>query len=517
MREALPRVKWAVIDGLPFSLLQKYLDADRMPHLARLMQAGAITPLEPLWPNCQTPPSLFSIWSGQPATEHQIWGFDTPDGTEAGIFRNGFTRWPAALEMVWETWARAGHDVRLNHIPFVNEAKLGDRLVARSSIYGETFYDSQVFHQSTRLTIGEHGLSLTLQWSDDEQALIHVDGDGVKFTGKLSLDVFSDIPLPAPLEGTLTLMVTLTEGGGLQGALLGKNRYYRSGREPALTGHPVGKDFCHASLAKQYRSGQLGTKKGLGGNGNAEKMLFASLERVHQSFYQELAESFARQDAILTVGYYPVIDLALHEILNIEKLAQSDSEVAAYFSQVLLWAEEVVATLEGSCREGERLVINSDHGMQPVCDTFYLNHYLALHGWLTFTADGEIDYANTRAAYHPAENGTLLIRDESEVEQICERICAFFTDAGRFGTKVVRLPVASRQQAFTTRFFLLPPDGVRVKASASAIAIGRSDKAGDHCGYSTLADLKGTLISTHGAIRPEIMQMYNIKSFIIED
>lgn len=283
-----------------------------MPHLARLMQAGAITPLEPLWPNCQTPPSLFSIWSGQPASEHQIWGFDTPDGTQAGTFRNGFTRWPAALEMVWETWARAGHDVRLNHIPFVNEAKLGDRLVARSSVYGETFYDSQVFHQSTRLTVGEHGLSLTLQRSDDEQALIHVDGDGVKFTGKLLLNVFSDIPLPAPLEGTLTLMVTLT------------------------------------------------------------------------------------------VGYYPVIDLALHEILNIEAVAESDDEVAAYFRQILLWAEEVVATLEGSCREGERLVINSDHGMQPVFDTFYLNHYLALHGWLTFTADGEIDYANRGGLHETA-------------------------------------------------------------------------------------------------------------------
>ncbi|WP_414147288.1 alkaline phosphatase family protein [Erwinia sp. BNK-24-b] len=517
MANLLPRVKWAVIDGLPFWLLKKYLDDASMPNLARLMAQGAITPLEPLWPNCQTPPSLFSIWSGQPATTHGIWGFDTPHGEQPGAFRNGFTHWPASVEMVWETWARAGYDVRLNHIPFVDEAKLGDRLVARSAVYGETLYDSRLFTGSMCLSLDRYDVTLTLQPLDERQALLHVDGECIRFTQKLDLDVFNDIALPAPLKGALTLMPCRSDAGRLQGALLGKNHYYRSGREPARTGHPPEADFCHVSLAKLYRNNELGLKKGQGGQGNAEKKLFASLARVHQSFSQELKESFAQQDADLTVGYYPVIDLALHEILNLEHMAQEDDEIAGYFWKVMAWAETVVAALAANCREDEILIINSDHGMQPISDIYYLNHYLALHGWLVFDEKGEIDYANTRAAYHPAENGTLLIHEACDASLVCERVCAFFSEAGLEGARVVRLPQSERQQAFDTGWFLQPPDGVRVKASASAIPVRLSDKAGDHCGYSPLSDLKGTLISTHGGARPSLMQMYDIKAFILDN
>lgn len=517
MSDCLPRVKWAVIDGLPFSLLKKYLDFNSMPHLSRLMEQGAITPLEPLWPNCQTPPSLFSIWSGEPATVHQIFGFDTPHSEQPGRFRNGFTRWPDSSEMVWERWAQAGHDVRLNHVPFVNEAKLGDRLIARSNIYSEVLYESSVFTQAMRLSIGEFDLTLTLQPLQDQQARLHVDGEGIELTTTLTQGIFVDIALPAPLEGALTLMVNRTATGEMEGALLGKNRYCRSGKNPMLTGHEHGTEFCHASLAKLYRNNQLGVKKGQGGDGEAEKKLFASLARVHQSFYQELAESFAQQDAVLTVGYYPVIDLALHEILNIESLAQNDAEIAGYFKQVMQWAEAVVAALENSCTGSEILVINSDHGMQPIADIYYLNCYLAQQGWLNFDAQGNIDYANTLAAYHPAENGTLLIHKDCDAAKVCQSVCAFFSEEGGKGASVVRLPVPEYQPPFDTGWFLLPPDGVRVKASSSDRLVAHSDKAGDHCGYSPLGDLKGTLISNHNAARPAVMQMYDIKSFILDN
>ncbi|WP_413741626.1 alkaline phosphatase family protein [Sodalis sp. RH15] len=517
MNKMLPRVKWAVLDGLPFNLLQKYLDPDSMPKLSQLMRSGAITPLEPLWPNCQTPPSLFSIWSGKSATEHQILGFDTPEGTQVGTFRNGFTGWPNSLEMVWETYARAGQHIRLNHIPFVDEAKLGKMLVARSNIYSEPGYQSQVFIQTTCVHIKEHTLTLILQPLDAQHTKLQVECDEVRLAAILPLDVFSDIYIPVPLDTTLTLMIIPMDDGRLKGALLGKNRYQRSGWAPESTGTPPEANFCHASLAKQYRNGELGEKKGQGGDGKAEKILFASLEQVHQSFYQELAYSFAQCDADLTVGYYPVIDLALHEILNIENLAQHDVVVAGYFRQIMQWAESVVADLQDGCRENDRLVINSDHGMQPIFDTFYLNQYLAQHGWLTFDAQGRIDYSNTRVAYHPAENGTLSIRDGCDITQVCALVYAFFIDAERSGARITHLPMPSRQQEFDTSWFLLPPDGVRVKASASSQLINRSDKAGDHCGYSPLIDLKGTLISPHEGNRAAVMQMYDIKTFILSE
>ncbi|MGB8667762.1 MAG: hypothetical protein WCD24_23915 [Serratia inhibens] len=126
-------------------------------------------------------------------------------------------------------------------------------------------------------------------------------------------------------------------------------------------------------------------------------------------------------------------------------------------------------------------------------------------------------YANTRAAYHPAENGTLLIHKDYDAAEICQSICTFFSEAGLPGASVVRLPVSEYQQSFDIGWFLLPPDGVRVKASPSDRLVARSNKAGDHCGYSPLADLKGTLISNHSAARPAVMQMHEIKSFILDN
>ncbi len=283
-----------------------------------------------------------------------------------------------------------------------------------------------------------------------------------------------------------------------------------------LTGHPINTDFCHSSLAKLYRNNLLGMKKGQGGNGEAERSLFASLTRVHQSFYEELSKSFVQQDATLTVGYYPVIDVALHEILNLESLAQNDSEVASYFHQIMQWVEAIVSMTEKSCRESEIMVINSDHGIQPICDIYFLNSYLAQLGWLTFDAQGGIDYDNTLVAYHPAENGTLLIHRACNAQEVCQSICAFFDRSGLQGASVARLSESTFQQNFDIGWFLLPPDGIRIKASNSSQLVKPSDKGGDHCGYSPLLDLKGTLISNHTSTRPPIMHMYDIKSFILD-
>ncbi|MBF8742104.1 alkaline phosphatase family protein [Pseudomonas guariconensis] len=515
MRKSLPCVKWLVIDGLPYTLLNKYLDHNTMPCLSRAVEQGWITALDPLWPNCQTPPSLLSIWSGQSAIEHNILGYDTPDGDQAGVFRNGFVKWPNTVELVWETWARAGYDVRLNHVPFVNEENIGERLVSRSTIYGNPLYESQVFEGSTSLQILGFDLKLSTKYLSDRSATLIVDYKDISITKVLSLDIFHDVALQPPLRGALTLMLTLSPIGVIEVALLGKNQYLRSGREPARTGHPLGVDFCHDSLAKHYRSGKLGAKKSQGGNGLAEKKLFASLERVHLSFYRELLFSFMEGDADLTVGYYPVVDLALHEIIGLEALSSTDPDILGYFKLIMHWVESVLAILESCCRDGELFVVNSDHGMQPVTDVFYINYHLSLHGLLEFDESGNINYSNTLAAYHPAENGTLLIHKSCDTQRVFDSICKLFKEAGFNGAEIIRVPGSLSQHDFDASWFLLPPDGVRVKATISDRLVRPSDKSGDHCGYSNLLDLKGTLISNHAGKRPSPMKMHDIKEFIM--
>lgn len=515
MSKSLPRVKWLVIDGLPYALLNKYIDASAMPCLSRAVEQGWITALEPLWPNCQTPPSLLSIWSGKSAIEHTILGYDTPDGDQPGMFRNGFINWPDTVELVWETWARAGYSVRLNHVPFVNEEKIGERLVSRSSIYGNRLYESQVFECSTSLQISNTDVKLSTSYLDAGSATLIIDYKDASITKVLSLDVFHDVALQPPLSGALTIMLTLSPIGVIEVALLGKNQYLRSGKQPARTGHPLNVDFCHDSLAKHYRSGELGAKKSQGGNGRAEKKLFASLERVHASFYRELLFSFMEGDADLTVGYYPVVDLALHEIMGLEADSSTDPEIFGYFKLIMHWVESILALLESCCRDGEIFVFNSDHGMQCVTDVFYLNYHLSLLGLLEFDESGNINYSSTRAAYHPAENGTLLIHNSCDINMVVESIYKFFDESGFYGAKIVRAPGSLSQHDFDAGWFLLPPDGVRVKATISDRLIRPSDKSGDHCGYSNLSDLKGTLISNHAGKRPSPMNMHDIKEFIM--
>jgi len=516
MEEKLHKLKWLVIDGLPYELLKKYLDPERTPCLTEMMSRGKITPLETLHPNCQTPPSLFSIWSGHPPSSHRILGYDTPDGKDPGGFRNGFTGWPENIDMIWDRYARAGYRVRLNHIPFVNELKLGQALVARGNIYGHHLYPSQTVSIDDELTIPPLGLTIRFWLLNPEQTKITLQSSCEIKEEVIANGSFIDIQIdshPEPL--VITLLITNNTKEYIC-CLLGKNLYRRSGLSPDHTGTAPGADFCHATLVSQYRNGQLGPKLLKGGTGDAEQILFQSLHRVHSSFSGELVQSFSRQDADLTVGYYPVVDLALHEILGLEAEVAKHVIVKALFHQLMIWVESLVAGLQSQLQKDDILVINSDHGMQPIHHTCYINKFFADCDWLIFDHDGRIEWENTQVVYHPAENGTLMLHPSCNAEQIRQKTIGFFDELGFIGSDVVRLDFVVPQYDFMNQYFLLPPDGIRVKACASDQYASYSPKSGDHCGYSQHPWLKGVLM-THQLHKPQTkLNVYEILNFIEE-
>lgn len=513
MKTKLPKLKWLVIDGLPFHLLKRYVDPIKLPNLFQLVSNGSITALEPLWPNCQTPPSLFSIWSGKPALHHGILGYDTPTGATVGEFSNSFSFFPSECEMVWDTYARSDQKIRLVHIPFVREEKLGSNLIFRSAVYNQPGYKSEVF-SDTQITVNGNHVYLSIEPLSDDEAMLVVVGDNTYVLQVIAKDNFVDIFLPHPLNHTLTVSLTDNIQGKPMGVLLGKNDYYCSGL--LSKDFNTQENFCHEGLSKAYRNSELGEKRINGGKGQAEKVLIDSLEKVHNSFYKDLKFNFNKKDADLIVGYSPVIDLALHEILNIEFLAETDEKISSIFFKVLNWAEELVTMAISSCSENERLVINSDHGMQPIYKNLNLNRLLELNGFLCFDKHGKVDFKNTIVAYHPAENGTLMIRNDVENKhEIIKRIKSCFEREKIKDPIIISLDLNLYQQDFDVSWFIFPPDGIRLKASKRECVVEICDKAGDHCAFSNSKDLKGTFFTNFSKKIPEKMHVYDIKKTVL--
>ncbi|GLR10923.1 hypothetical protein COO59_16370 [Mixta theicola] len=154
--------------------------------------------------------------------------------------------------------------------------------------------------------------------------------------------------------------------------------------------------------------------------------------------------------------------------------------------------------------------------MQPIFHACYLNQYLADRGWLAFNANGTVNWDETQAALHPAENGTLMLRPTADGELLRREIIAFFAEAGFSGCEIDTLDYCSAQQGFSNSLFLLPPDGVRVKACAADSYVTSSSKAGDHCGFSSHSWLRGTLLTANIDKPQPVMEMYEIHHFMLE-
>jgi len=243
--------------------------------------------------------------------------------------------------------------------------------------------------------------------------------------------------------------------------------------------------------------------------------LFKSFECVHKSFSQELISSFQCNRAALIVGYYPVIDLALHEILSLRINEQNPRVVNEMFTQLLCWLEELLSGLLESLTPQHRLVVNSDHGMQSIHTTCYLNQHFADLDWLKFDQQGNIEWDNTLVAYHPAENGTLVLNLESDEpppseQEVRTQIMAFFDALLLEGAKVKSLAFIPEHKAYQQCLFLFPPDGVRIKSVTSSVYSKRSNKAGDHCDFATHPWLKGTLLTENIDHPKDIKEMYEV-------
>ena len=504
----LPRIVWFLVDGLPHELVCAYSGARPGSRLATLYAQQRTAPLAPLAPNCQTPPSLFTIWSGREAWQHGLLGYDVPRAVNGDptAYADGFQDWPRETGMVWDLYANQLHTIRTCAVPFVQAERLSPWLLSATDVFRPPLVAPCVLGDGDVLSVASLALTLRVQANDRE--IVLRDGQGCE---RWRCALGSDQP-----EDPLTLP-GITPGDShfalrLRGASIdGQTKLISLGYHPVLV-HGIAaqerkrtgnsQPYVVANPGKLYASGALGQRMDQGGQGLAEQLLVSLMRDVHDSFAADILYAVQADDADLVVGYYPVIDLLSHQLLRyaVDQGQQLNGPLVGAFLEVMDWLDSLIAELAERIGPQVRFIVNSDHGMLPIEWEVCPNAFFAQCGWVSSQADGRIDPYRSTVFFHPAENGLLVFHRERlraigmTPADVIDALATAVAAAGLPGLKAVTGTAAPLGSTWKSDLYLQSPAGARPRANLAGELVKRSAKGGDHTVYSPQTWLRGTLI-----------------------
>jgi hypothetical protein len=503
----LPRLVWLLVDGLSYEMVAAYARAKPHSRLAAWWQGQRVHALEPLAPNCQTPPSLFTIWSGADVAAHGLTGYDIPTARSGSPTDHvgAFGAWPRELKMVWDHYAAEGRHVRTCAVPFLQPQRLAPWLLSATDVFGPPLIEACVLGDGEVLACP----ALDLSWS------VRVDGDQIELRasdGRLAWrSKTPDPPLPLPADACRGVSSTHL-AVALRTALIdGRHKLICLGC-PAVVVHGeqaaqresagVGLPYVVANPGKLYARSALGRRLDDGGNGDAEALLLSLLRDVHDGFARDVSLAVRSRDADLVVGYYPLIDLMSHQLLKhaVTPDRHFGGPQAEAFITALHWLEEFIVGLADEMDAELRFVVHSDHGMSPIRWEVHPNRFFLEKGWLSCDAEGRIDAQRSLVFFHPAENGLLVFHRErlqaagltsSQVVHALAEAVERFGLPGLGAIASLAAPLGQEWQA--DQYLQCPPDA-RPRADSRHELVRPSAKGGDHTVYSTDPWLRGALI-----------------------
>ncbi len=506
---ALPRIVWLLADGLSHELVGAYSAARPKSMLASLWRRQRVRALEPLSPNCQTPPSLFTIWSGCDVDVHGLTGYDLPvsiqgDPTE---FVAAFDAWPRHLNMLWDHYADEKRPVRTCAVPFVQPERLGPWLLSATDVFRPALVSPCVLGDGEELLVPALSLQLIVRVRDGEAQLL--DADGKRAWGSSAQEAAVLLPARAGRcehsgDTHLALRVRAAEiDGCCKVVVLGYHPIAVHGTDAArrkLSGRWL--PYVIGNPGKLYASSALGLRLDEGGQGHAETLLLRLMRDVHDGFASDIALAVDSRDADLVVGYYPVIDLLSHQLLKhaVSPAGRFDGPLADAFLTALDWLDELIVKVGKDLPEEMRFVIHSDHGMSPVRWDVYPNRHFHEQGWLQCRANGRIDADRSLAFFHPAENGLLVfhrqrLRDAGMApDDIIHSLSRAVACAGLPGLDAFVGPPAPLGSDWQADLYLRCPTASRPRASLDAELVQHSPKGGDHTVCASDPWLYGALL-----------------------
>ncbi|WP_019058513.1 alkaline phosphatase family protein [Streptomyces prunicolor] len=411
-------VYWLVWDAAAHWIVERLTAEGALPHTARLRAAGITAAARPPAPNCQTPPSLATLFTGAWPEQHGVTGFRVP-GTGGPVEESSaaFAPGRCAAPPVWRTAAEAGLRTAAVHVPWTigadGQAEPGLDVAVEA-------YSDRIDRQAAlpltggreHFAVGPHPLDVT-----PEGDRIRVRSEGRSVTlgeedgdwRQLRLGTDSGVWLRLVAAGGRRVLLRT---GAWRPRVVGHDRALTDAVAETL---PV---FAGEGIGPTYRTGGLGPRLVDGGDGSAEDLFVSSMGCVHRSFEAPARTVLARHTADLVVIYLPTTDDLGHELIGWcdPKSAAHRPDVAdriwRHVRIVYGWADRLLGAVLDRARGRDTVLLGADHGIAGTAWTVHPNEVLIAAGLAARTPDGDLDPARSSVLYHPADNGSLWVNHQ---------------------------------------------------------------------------------------------------------
>ncbi|MGW7609997.1 DUF6001 family protein [Streptomyces sp. NPDC054766] len=450
-------VYWVVWDAAAHWVVDRLDREGALPAVGRLRRLGTFAAARPARPNCQTPPSLATLFTGSWPREHGVTGFTVPGGGSDDPWSHvsGFSPQFPAVRPVWDALADRGLRGAFVHTPWVFGASdtTAPYVDAAVEAYSRRVVRHDVFAvrpgggRTRPWQLGPY----VLQVSDPEPGgpvtVRTADGAGVTLVPGGG---WHPLRLAAAEEAPGTWLAYVR---GAEGPLVVHTGVWRprfAGGDDAVvdalrsaSAYP----FAGEGVGPLYRSGAFGPRLAEGGDGSAEDVFLSSVECVARSFGAAVDAVLAAHTADLVVVYLPMTDDVGHELLG-----WCDPQSAAHrpdiadtawerITRCYRWADAVLDRVLDRAGPGDTVLLGADHGMVGSTHLVHLNEQLIRAGLAARGPDGAVEPERSAVYYHPANNGSLWAGPAASAEPGAEleramRVLEDITDPGT-GTRVV--------------------------------------------------------------------------------
>lgn len=409
-------VYWVVFDAAAHWVVDRLEREGSLPAVSRLRRGGRMTAARPARPNCQTPPSLATLFTGTWASEHGVTGYSVPGaGQGIGSHVSGFSPGYPAVSPIWQTAAERDLTSAFVHVPWV----FGGTNRVEPAVEGaiEAYSRRVVRHDILRLPLPAQDAVPWRIGPFTVEVTGPVDGGGVHIrTGHGQVTLTARGPWrPLALDDRHGTWLGLT-GSGDDMTLVHTGVW-----EPRVDGSSTDlvkaleacPPFAGEGVGPLYRRGVFGPRLVDGGDGTAEDAFLASLRCVADSFGACATAVLARHSADLVVVYLPLTDDIGHEMLGWcdERSAAHRPDMADAvwdrIRQCYGWADDVLGEVIDRAGDEDTVVLGADHGMVGSTHLVHVNQALLDAGLTVLTGHDAIDSVRSRAFYHPANNGSL--------------------------------------------------------------------------------------------------------------
>lgn len=408
-------VYWVVWDAAAHWVVDRLEREGALSAVTRMREHGSFAAARPARPNCQTPPSLATLFTGTWPSEHQVTGYTVP-GAGEGITSHvsGFAPRYPAVSTVWETIGQAERTTASVHAPwlFDSDGTVGAYVDAAVEAYS---------NRLTRHSVLALGAGSPRQWTvgpfrvavepgtPDGPVRLHAHAASVELRADGAWQ-----PLTLDARGHATWVACVATPGGRVLVHTGVWEVRVAGRNGHLAERLArGLPFAGEGVGPLYRSGTFGPRLAEGGDGHAEEVFLSSVHCAARSFAAATDAVLDAHGADLVVVYLPMTDDVGHELLGWcdERSAAHRPDIAdriwSHLRRCYQWSDAVLGRVLDRAGPEDTVVLAADHGMVGSTHLVHVNDHLVGAGLATAGPDGIPDASRSRVIYHPANNGSL--------------------------------------------------------------------------------------------------------------